>query len=155
MQPWETMYRIWSGLERAPEVALERAQQASFLDLKSPRVSTEINGGIKLASITDWIWFAFPAVIFEIVQQASFLIPSFGEESRLPREAKTPEEITTWVWASSPVTILPTDRSAGVWTENDGWLSINEYFYLNNSTNRRTTPASITAWIFSLDPSER
>jgi hypothetical protein len=53
----------------------------------------------------------------------------------------------TCVWRSSPVTMLPTVRRAGMRTDGDGWS--------NRSTRRRQTPASITAWILSLVPSER
>jgi len=82
---------------------------------------------------------------------------------------------------SSPVTIFPTVRRAGMSTVGDGWLetenvkSISTFIskcqkkkrskiydertkfksHSKSSTSRGQTPASITAWIFSLDPSER
>jgi len=48
-------YLICSGFCKPPEVALEIAQQASFLVLKSPVLRTSIKTGIILASITSLI----------------------------------------------------------------------------------------------------
>lgn len=45
MQPWLTMYLICSGLARPPDVALEMAQQASFLVLKSEDERSWMSGG--------------------------------------------------------------------------------------------------------------
>lgn len=128
-------------------MAFEMAQQASFLVLKSPFDRRLISGGMMLASITAWIWVELPAVMLEIVQQASFRIPSLVELRRERRAGRAPQLMITWVWTSSPVTMLPTDLSAGVWTDVEACIS--------SSTNRRGIPASITAWILSFDPSER
>uniref|UniRef100_A0A2P2M0R7 Uncharacterized protein n=1 Tax=Rhizophora mucronata TaxID=61149 RepID=A0A2P2M0R7_RHIMU len=72
MQPWFTRNRICSC--DPPDVALERAQAASFLISNSACWRRCTRGRIILASITACICALFPAVTFEIVQQASFLI---------------------------------------------------------------------------------
>jgi hypothetical protein len=51
------------------------------------------------------------------------------------------------VCRSSPVTMLPTVRRAGVWMVAE--------LCIRSSIKRLHTPASITAWILSLGPSER
>ena len=89
----------------------------------------------------------FPAVIFEMVQHASLRMPFLGLESRASKQGRALLLMMNWVWRSSPVTMFPTVRSAGVCTAGEGLSS--------NSTRRRHTPASMTAWIFSLGPSER
>lgn len=48
MTPWETMYLICEGSAKAPEVALEIAQHASFLVLKSAFCRMLIRGGMML-----------------------------------------------------------------------------------------------------------
>src|SRR5205809_3558779 len=78
-----------------------------------------------------------------MVQQASLRIPSLVEPKRERSAGRAPQLIMTWVWTSSPVTMLPTDRRAGVCTEVDACIS--------SSTRRRGMPASITAWILSLE----
>jgi len=92
------------------------AQHASFFVLNSPCWSKWMRGGIRFASITDWIWLGFPAVMLDIVQHASFRIASFKLERRLNNAGRAPQLIITWVCTSFPVTMLPTDRRAGVWT---------------------------------------
>ena len=165
-----TRNRICSGVP--PDVALVMAQAASLRVLNSALPKISIRTGKILASITacpikvaqeqiikrsapkqsiftdiTWICCLFPAVMLEIVQQASLRIDSLGELSKWSRQCMTEQLSTTCVCTSSPVTMLPTARSAPCTT--DGVVCI------NNSTNRRQTPASMTAWILSLGPSER
>mmetsp|Transcript_21097 Transcript_21097/g.60192 ORF Transcript_21097/g.60192 Transcript_21097/m.60192 type:complete len:259 (-) Transcript_21097:507-1283(-) len=83
--------------------------------------------------------------MLEMVQQASFRMPFFGEDSNAKRHGRALLLMMNWVCKSLPVTMLPTVRSAGVWTAGDGFSS--------NSTKRLHTPASMTAWIFSFGPS--
>mmetsp|Transcript_18873 Transcript_18873/g.58114 ORF Transcript_18873/g.58114 Transcript_18873/m.58114 type:complete len:205 (+) Transcript_18873:651-1265(+) len=145
MQAWETRNLIWAGVP--PEVALEMAQAASLRMSNSAEWSSWTRGGMMLASTTAWIWSLLPAVMLEMVQQASLRMPFLGFPSRFRRQGSAEKLMMICVWRSSPVTMLPTVRSAGVWTEGDGCMS--------NSTRRRQTPASMTAWIFSLGPSDK
>ena len=100
-----------------------------------------------LASMTAWIWVELPAVMLEMVQQASLRMPSLVELSSDSSAGSAPQLIMTCVCTSSPVTMLPTERRAGVWTEVEACMS--------SSTRRRGMPASMTAWILSLEPSDR
>ena len=123
------------------------AQQASLRVLKSPFDNKWMRGGMIFASMTAWIWVELPAVTLEMVQQASFRIPSFWELRRDRRAGREPQLMMICVCKSSPVTMLPTERRAGVCTEVEACV--------RSSTKRRGMPASITAWILSLAPSER
>src|SRR3569833_929421 len=123
------------------------AQQASLRVFRSPLDRRWISGGMMLASITDWIWAEFPAVMLEMVQQASFRMPSLLELRSDNRHGSAPQLMMICVWLSLLVTMLPTERSAGVCTEVEACM--------RSSTSLRGMPASITAWILSLDPSER
>ena len=100
-----------------------------------------------LLSITAWIWSLFPAVMLLMVQHASFLMPFLGLDSSASRQGRALLLMMNCVWRSSPVTMFPTVLSAGVCTAGLGLSS--------SSTRRRHTPASMTAWIFSLGPSLR
>src|SRR5258708_37323634 len=116
MRPWPTRYRICEGSSSPPDVAFEIAQQASFFVLKSAFCRILISGGMMFASITAWICWGEPAVIFEMVQHASLRIGSLGEERGDRGAGSAPQQRTTWACKSSPVTMFPTDRKAGVWT---------------------------------------
>mmetsp|Transcript_2162 Transcript_2162/g.6388 ORF Transcript_2162/g.6388 Transcript_2162/m.6388 type:complete len:229 (+) Transcript_2162:322-1008(+) len=145
MQTWLTRNLIWIGVP--PDVALEMAHAASLRMSNSAELSKLTSGGTMLASTTDWIWSLFPAVMLEMVQHASLRMPFFGLPRSARRHGSAEKLMMICVWRSSPVTMLPTVRSAGVWTDGLGCIS--------SSTSRRQTPASITAWIFSFGPSER
>jgi hypothetical protein len=54
-----------------------------------------MSGGIRFASMTDWIWLQFPAVILDIVQHASFRIGSLVLERRLNKAGRAPQLIMT------------------------------------------------------------
>jgi len=141
----DTRYWICSAVP--PEVAFEIAQAASFLISKSAVASSWTSGGMRPQSITFWIWSLLPAVMLEMVQQASLRMLFLWLLSKRSRQGNAPQLMTICVCRSSPVTMLPTVRSAGVWTLGEGCPS--------SSTSRRTTPASITAWILSFVPSDR
>merc|ERR1719247_2979303 len=145
MQAWLTKNLICSGVP--PDAALEMDHAASFLMSNSALFSKFTSGGMTFASTTDWIWSLFPAVMFEIVQQASFLIPFLGLPSKANKQGKAEKLMMICVCRSSPVTMLPTVLRAGVCTDGDGCMS--------SSTNLLHTPASMTAWIFSLGPSDK
>mmetsp|Transcript_37092 Transcript_37092/g.116704 ORF Transcript_37092/g.116704 Transcript_37092/m.116704 type:complete len:216 (-) Transcript_37092:871-1518(-) len=132
-----------------PEVALEMAHAASFLMSNSALARSCTRGGMMLASMMDWIWSLLPAVMLEMVQHASFLIDFLWLLiRRFSRHGSALQLMMIWVCRSSPVTMFPTVRSAGMSTEGEVWL-------VSSSTRRWHTPASMTAWILSLVPSER
>mmetsp|Transcript_9395 Transcript_9395/g.32692 ORF Transcript_9395/g.32692 Transcript_9395/m.32692 type:complete len:213 (+) Transcript_9395:258-896(+) len=131
-----------------PEVAFEMAHAASFLMSNSAVSSRWMSGGTMLASTMAWIWSLLPAVMLEMVQHASFLMLFLWlVVSRLSRQGSAWQLMMICVWTSSPVTMLPTVRSAGMSTAGVVCSS--------SSTSLRHTPASMTAWILSLVPSER
>mmetsp|Transcript_11535 Transcript_11535/g.27667 ORF Transcript_11535/g.27667 Transcript_11535/m.27667 type:complete len:200 (-) Transcript_11535:939-1538(-) len=144
-QPWSTRYLIC--MSSPPEVAFEIAHAHSLRMSKSSESSMRTSAGMMLWSMTACSWSLDPAVMFEMVQQVSLRMPLRSLESSESRHGSTEQLITSCVWLSSPVTTLPTVRSAGVLTCGELCMS--------SSTRRRHTPASITAWIFSLVPSER
>merc|ERR1719253_1016201 len=127
-----------------PLVALLTAHAASFRMSNSALLNSWTNGGTMLLSTTAWIWSLFPAVMLEMVQHASFRMPFLGLDRRARRQGRALLLMTNCVWRSSPVTMFPTVRRAGVWTAGLGLR--------RSSTRRRQTPASMTAWIFSLGP---
>mmetsp|Transcript_28401 Transcript_28401/g.95626 ORF Transcript_28401/g.95626 Transcript_28401/m.95626 type:complete len:202 (+) Transcript_28401:223-828(+) len=120
-----------------PDVALETAQAASLRMSNSAELSSEISGGTMCASTTAWIWSLLPAVMLEMVQHASLRMPFLALPRSASRQGSAEKLMTICVCRSSPVTMLPTVRSAGVWTLGDGCM--------RSSTRRRQTPASMTA----------
>mmetsp|Transcript_1881 Transcript_1881/g.6146 ORF Transcript_1881/g.6146 Transcript_1881/m.6146 type:complete len:213 (+) Transcript_1881:179-817(+) len=130
-----------------PDVALEMAQAASLRMSNSALLRSWTSGGTMLLSMTLWIWSLLPAVMLLMVQHASLRMPFFGLPRSAWRQGSAEKLMMICVCRSSPVTMLPTVRSAGVCTDGDGCMS--------SSTRRRQTPASMTAWIFSLGPSLR
>mmetsp|Transcript_12730 Transcript_12730/g.29953 ORF Transcript_12730/g.29953 Transcript_12730/m.29953 type:complete len:222 (-) Transcript_12730:19-684(-) len=145
-QPCCTKTCIWSWVP--PEVAFAMAQAASFFTTISASPDRKAtSNGTNPASITAWIWSLLPAVMLETVQQASFWMPFLEWLSSFKRHG-SPDNLTmVWVCTSLPVTMFPTVRRAGVWTVGEACM--------RSSTRRGHTPASITAWILSLGPSER
>mmetsp|Transcript_17693 Transcript_17693/g.36259 ORF Transcript_17693/g.36259 Transcript_17693/m.36259 type:complete len:216 (+) Transcript_17693:237-884(+) len=144
-QPWSTRYLIC--MSSPPDVAFEIAHAHSLRMSKSSLSSMRTSAGMMWWSITAWSWSLLPAVMLEMVQHVSFRMPLRSFDNSDSRHGSTEQLMTSCVWLSSPVTTLPTVRSAGVLTCGETCIS--------SSTRRRQTPASITAWIFSLVPSER
>lgn len=107
-----TKYLICSAVPLLVALVIEQA--ASFRVLNSSFFNMWINTGNICASITAWICWRFPAVIFDIVHEASFRIDSFSEDNRCKMWGNAPLFKITWVWTSSPVTMLPTARSAAL-----------------------------------------
>lgn len=107
-----TKYLICSAVPLL--VALVIDQAASFRVLNSSFFNMWINTGNICASMTAWICWRFPAVIFDIVHDASFRIDSFSDDSKCRMWGNAPLFKITWVWTSSPVTMFPTARSAAL-----------------------------------------
>lgn len=107
-----TKYLICSAVPLLVALVIDHA--ASFRVLNSSFFSIWINTGNIRASMTAWICWRLPAVIFDIVHDASFRIDSFSDDSKCRMWGNAPLFRITCVWTSSPVTILPTARRAAL-----------------------------------------